>query len=117
MAAAYAKPLQLKLQETGLQGTLDADAFQALLNYVAGAYGSLDAVYSILEQLKLGRRFVQAGQENVRKSMPICKHYASKQEVSPAISSTVLHHQAAAKHFLDGISFLKGQCLYFDSIA
>ena len=58
MAAAYAKPLQLKLQEAGLQGTLDADAFQALLKYVADAQGSLDSVYSILEQLKLGMRSI-----------------------------------------------------------
>eukprot|EP00775_Hariotina_reticulata_P005084 gene5084-5325_t len=51
-AVQYARALQLKLSEAGLQGVLQADAFQALLQFVTEVQGDLDVLYSIFEQLK-----------------------------------------------------------------
>jgi hypothetical protein len=53
-AAQYARALQLKLSEAGLQGVLQANAFQALLQYVTEVQGDLDVLYSIFDQLKRG---------------------------------------------------------------
>lgn len=55
MGSQYTASLQRKLQEAGLQGSLDADAFITLLQYVNDVQGSLDVVYSILDVLKDGR--------------------------------------------------------------
>eukprot|EP00877_Chromochloris_zofingiensis_P012640 jgi/Chrzof1/762/Cz01g27210.t1 len=52
MGSQYTASLQRKLQEAGLQGSLDADAFITLLQYVNDVQGSLDVVYSILDVLK-----------------------------------------------------------------
>jgi hypothetical protein len=59
--AAYTRPLQRKLQEAGLQGVVEADAFQVLLKYVADTEGDLDSLYRLLESLKQGKSPTQAG--------------------------------------------------------
>lgn len=51
-AAQYSRALQQKLSESGLQGSLQADAYKALLQYVSEVQGDLDILYNILEQLR-----------------------------------------------------------------
>jgi hypothetical protein len=51
-AKDYAKPLQCKLAEAGLQGALQAGAYKVLLQYVADIDGKLDVLYAVLDQLK-----------------------------------------------------------------
>jgi hypothetical protein len=51
-AKDYAKPLQSKLAEAGLQGALQAGAYKVLLQYVADVGGELDVLYAVLDQLR-----------------------------------------------------------------
>jgi hypothetical protein len=61
VAPDYGRSLRLQISEAGLQGTMQADAFKALLAYVTDVQGDRQVMCSILEQLKQGAWSARGG--------------------------------------------------------